>query len=658
LGWVNSGSDLLDFFEKARTFVEKKGAAAVKIDGVNVSFKLVGDDESKQFAVDRGSLKPIDIEGITMGRVDDRFPEGHGMRPAIKTLLSILNSALGKIKPELEALGMWDDPSRFLNTEYVEGTTNVTQYDENFLAIHGLNQFYTRTGKVGKAKGIQRPGMERPEGIKDASTEIPYDPAIMESLVKKLGPFAQERGFQIYSSVPTEKMSDIDYTSALSEPLTVRISDDREITKSLGEWLAEAANPRYKTVQMKDGKRTHALHKQLYLNILNNTAPIVDLIEGDDAEAAIYGAVFMHATRMLGNEVLRGLTSPMGDVMDHEGIVLRHDKLFGPKPVKITGEFIVGNLGGGFGQVNEEEELEVDLEIVDAAEADPQPAGAGTKPIALVPGAFKPPHQGHLKMVEQYANEAGEVVVLISKPTKAGRRLPNGREITAADSLRMWQVLAGHLPNVEIKISDHASPITATYEFIGENGPLEPGTEVILGVCTKGGDAERFRQAENYAKEGVRLRPLEMCAVEPVQHSPEYMGLLNSSPLKEEMPSVVKDKEPRAFHASDMRYLLGKAHEDEEALELLEDFAGSSENVMDILNILGIDTGMNEPLEETSMASAGAGGGYSVPLGSTSGENKPGKRDKKKKKHKYFENFDLSLVDEVLELLIERGLAK
>ena len=81
LGWVNSGSDLLDFFEKARTFVEKKGAAAVKIDGVNVSFKLVGDDESKQFAVDRGSLKPIDIEGITMGRVDDRFPEGHGMRP-------------------------------------------------------------------------------------------------------------------------------------------------------------------------------------------------------------------------------------------------------------------------------------------------------------------------------------------------------------------------------------------------------------------------------------------------------------------------------------------------------------------------------------------------------------------------------------------------
>ena len=60
------------------------------------------------------------------------------------------------------------------------------------------------------------------------------------------------------------------------------------------------------------------------------------------------------------------------------------------------------------------------------------------------------------------------------------------------------------------------------------------------------------------------------------------------------------------------------------------------------------------------MGGGSIAGGGGVPLGSTSGEDKPGKRDKKKKKkkHKYFENFDLSLVDEVLELLIERGLAK
>ena len=142
LGWVDTGSDLIDFFEKAKAFVEKKGAGAVKIDGVNVSFKVVETPNGHEFAVDRGSLKPIDIEGITMARVDDRFPEGHGMRPAIRTLLTILNTALPTIKSELVELDMWGNPAIFLNTEYVAGTTNVTKYDENFLAIHGLNQFY------------------------------------------------------------------------------------------------------------------------------------------------------------------------------------------------------------------------------------------------------------------------------------------------------------------------------------------------------------------------------------------------------------------------------------------------------------------------------------------------------------------------------------
>ena len=62
---VNTGSDLLDFFETAKKFIDNKNPSAVKIDGVNVSFKVVG-DEDKQFAVDRGSMKEIDISGITM----------------------------------------------------------------------------------------------------------------------------------------------------------------------------------------------------------------------------------------------------------------------------------------------------------------------------------------------------------------------------------------------------------------------------------------------------------------------------------------------------------------------------------------------------------------------------------------------------------------
>ena len=60
LSWVNTGDDLIDFFERAKAFVEDKGAGAVKIDGVNVSFKVVETERGHEFAVDRGSLKNIE----------------------------------------------------------------------------------------------------------------------------------------------------------------------------------------------------------------------------------------------------------------------------------------------------------------------------------------------------------------------------------------------------------------------------------------------------------------------------------------------------------------------------------------------------------------------------------------------------------------------
>tara|TARA_A100001515_G_scaffold143798_1_gene145901 strand:- start:1822 stop:3834 length:2013 start_codon:yes stop_codon:yes gene_type:complete len=657
LGWVNSGNDLIDFFGRAKTFVEKKGAGAVKIDGVNVSFKVVGDEEAKQFAVDRGSLKPIDIEGITMARVDDRFPEGHGMRPAIRTLLTILNTALPSIKNELQELGMLDNPSMFLNTEYVAGTTNVTQYDENFLAIHGLNQFYH---KVHSRTGQERPGAERPEGVKAPSVEVPFDPLVMEKLISKLNVVANEYGFEVYGSVPTERLQDseIDFESTLSEPLTIRVSDDREITKSLREWLSEASNPRYKSVKLKNGKKTHPLHKELYKAILDGSVPIVELIEDSDAEAAIYGAIMMHATRMLGNDVLRGLTSPMGNVMDHEGVVLRDEKLFGPNPVKITGEFILGGMGSAFQadtSLNEEDD-EIEIEDEDA-----DPVGP-SKVIAVVPGAFKPPHKGHLAMVEEYASQADEVIVLISAPLKSSRKLPNGREITSGDSKRVWELLTRQLPNVDVQVSGHASPITATYEFIGKDGPVEPGTEVILGVSTKGGDAARFKEAAKYVKDGVLLRDLSSAAVQPVAHSSQYMGLLNVSPLKDDMPSVKSGKNPLAFHASDMRYLLGKADEDEEAIELLEDFVGEA-NIFDLLSIFDIDSGMNEI---SSMAS-GAVQGAMVGSDGTSWNSDATKKFNKKQKEiskltgknlAIKENVDISTIDDVMRLIMEKGIMR
>jgi cytidyltransferase-like protein len=651
LGSVRTGNDLLDFFNKAKEHLETEGAGAVKIDGVNVSFKVVEIDGQHEFAVDRGSLKEIDISGITMSRVDQRFPEGHGMRPAIKTLLTILNKALPAIKPQLQELGMWDNPSMFLNTEYVTGTTNVTDYDENFLAIHGLNQFYEKVAKSGASKGNVRPGAERPDGVKAPSREVTYDPEIMETLIEKLNPIAGELGFKVYGSVPTTRAeeTDIDFSSTLSEPLTINISDGREITKSLGDWLSSAQNPDYDSLKVRVGDKMvtrHPLHKELYKALAVDGVPVVSLVDQADAERAINGALFMHATRMLGNDVLRGLTSPMGDLMSHEGVVLRDEEKFGPNPVKITGEFILGNLGGGFGGSVNENEDEDDDPVVDSD---------FSKTVAIVPGAFKPPHNGHLAMVRAYAAMADEVIVLISMPTKSGRKLPNGREITAEDSLKIWKLLVGGLDNVTVGVFNDPeirSPISAAYAIAGaprerESAALKvepkissipPNSKIILGASTKGGDTARWNGAEKYIGGGpdgdLELLPPSETAV---------------------APTTRPTGEP--YSATDMRALLGAAETDEDAIEELEEFIGE-DNVFNLLSILGLASPMQEMSSMGGGAVQGAVSANGGPWVNTTEIEDDNKEEKQRSKLVTRENKDLVTVEEVMKLIMERGILR
>jgi len=207
---VNSGVDLIDFFNNASVYINQNPEqSSLKIDGINVSFKLIDGPHGKEFAIDRGSTKPIDIEGVTIDRLEDRFegktdPETgltqtHGMVPAGQTLLTILNGALKEIIPELKQLGLYDDPTKFLNTEFVFGKTNVTEYDKNFLAIHGLNQFFEKTNE---RTGEYRPGLKRPEGVSAPSTEISYDNNVLSSLTAKLKDYARKNDFEVYTSVP------------------------------------------------------------------------------------------------------------------------------------------------------------------------------------------------------------------------------------------------------------------------------------------------------------------------------------------------------------------------------------------------------------------------------------------------------------------------
>ena len=95
------------------------------------------------------------------------------------------------------------------------------------------------------------------------------------------------------------------------------------------------------------------------------------------------------------------------------------------------------------------EELMIELEDEDTSSG---------HTIAIVPGAFKPPHLGHLSMVKQYASQADEVIVLVSSPLKANRGIA-GNPITAQQSKEIWEMLLADqgLSNVRVEISPKPS---------------------------------------------------------------------------------------------------------------------------------------------------------------------------------------------------------
>jgi len=94
-------------------------------------------------------------------------------------------------------------------------------------------------------------------------------------------------------------------------------------------------------------KKTGALSKVVYTTLLGGSNVDDFVPEAQDRKKAIDGFVTYLAVEKLGDEILKVADSPMGPVEDHEGIVVRDDKI-ASIPFKITGKFIRGGLESSF----------------------------------------------------------------------------------------------------------------------------------------------------------------------------------------------------------------------------------------------------------------------------------------------------------------------
>ena len=556
---------------------------------------------------------------------------------------------------------------------------------------------------------------------KVTSKRVPYDPKALASLVKKVKPFAKKAGFEMVGPAAAKqkdtkmvKETIADMKASLAKPITIQISKDRSETKSLEEWLRQSVNPLTTKYELPDGRqvyfgcqdcirlssgvKTNPYNKEkIYKPIMINKEPIVDYFENSDGQinamAALNSAILFHATRLLGQDIKNHLTTDIfGDVTDHEGAVVRN---YGSEDFKITGEFMMDETGG-FAQkrvptvskdefLQEDENVDMSVVTLDNEDADPVGEEAGGRTIALVPGAFKPPTRGHLGMVEEYLNkdQIDQVVVLVSQPTKnvSKRNIPGGREVTAEDSIKIWKKLTDAYPEDQISIqkSPMASPFQAALDYIGT---APAGSNVVLGASEKG-DAEgtpdwhRWLGTETYANEGVNVFYGDSAreinggadfAASVQKHSPHYMKQLSDlqeSELVQQMPSVKSGKDPADFHASDMRYLISQGlGGNDNAYPLLEDFVGGGLDEFDLAMMFSAPAKEKKEISETSQMGAGMVGGFAGASSESSIQvrSAPGfpeeDEDDEDEDETTQENIDLSMVDEIMGLIIQRGIRR
>ena len=149
------------------------------------------------------------------------------------------------------------------------------------------------------------------------------------------------------------------------------------------------------------------------------------------------------------------------------------------------------------------------------------------KTIALFPGAFKPPHKGHFAVVKDLANQADEVVVLISPKQREG--------ISAEESYAAWELYDTLLPdNVSFKIAAE-SPVSETYDVVKNN----PDTKFIVAFGK--GEEDRFKQFSTTTKYPNATVYDSGTAEQGVSATELRNALNNNQSIKEFIPDGISD---------------------------------------------------------------------------------------------------------------------
>ena len=601
-----------------------------KTDGQNLQLSYDVSTGTARAARNKGNIK---AGGLDAAGLAAKFGGRGALETAFTEAFAAFEDAVGRMSIEEREEIFGPNTNIYYNAEVQDPrAANVINYDVPTVTIHrvGHNEFDRDTGKAtGRdvsrnarklAKALDRVQGDREEGkfrvemnaiknLQALSDDTAANLAIarLEKAIsdegisdnQTVGEYLVARIEQIIDSkillpdlVKKELMKRIFKEKGANIRNVLKLVDKgdqatigaiRELVSDSGKLLQRAISPIEEIVHDFSVEMLKGLQSAF---ILDNEAEVERLrAETQRAITAIEGSNNEEAMEILTKQMNK-LKSAEGVSSAAEGFVFDYDGV----TYKFTGNFAPMNQLLGlfkYGRGNVPPLQKLDEEEVETT------SGTG-RTVAVVPGAFKPPHRGHLEMVKHYADMADKVVVMVSP---LARKTPSGKEVGFSVSKAIWDIYlkdAGLSDKVEVIRSPVNSPVLATYQFVEnkDDAPAmaQPGDSVIPGCSTKGGDESRFKSNfEKYAREGVKIvDPLSCAFVAPGE----------------------------ALSASDFRAAL-------DAGAGLDRFIPEGTDAGEILSVLGVEAGPETPvmealtrlvedmMDEMSSMAAGNVAGYS-----------------------------------------------
>jgi hypothetical protein len=155
--------------------------------------------------------------------------------------------------------------------------------------------------------------------------------------------------------------------------------------------------------------------------------------------------------------------------------------------------------------------------------------------IALIPGAFKPPHRDHLRRINAAAENSDKAIILVSP---LDRVKEDEMPISAKQSLAIWKLYQEKnvlSPNVEFLISQDNAPVKTAYDIATAN----PQNQYI-GVYGKD-DAARWKNLPN--EKYPNLKASDFGVVADLSASDLRKALANNKDITPWMPDGITSDE-------------------------------------------------------------------------------------------------------------------